>query len=268
MRNSPIDQAAGLRRIMSRTTLRVLPVVSGMRGVGHTSTTINLVAALADSGHRIVVLDAGRALIAAALNLKARYELLHLLTGEKSIAETMLSADTFDVLPATKGVEEFMLSAGAIDELFSVVTNSDQLYDLAIMAVPGAVAAALTSPDTEIAMVTSDDVHAIKSTYAAMKKLATEYGRKRFRIIFNDVENSRMAQDAYARLADTSQKFLHVELALGGIVPCDPAIRRATAANTHVFNLERSRARLVFTSIAADVESWHLAEFTATAQFA
>ncbi len=268
MRNSQTDQAAGLRRMMSCSTMRVLPMVSGMRGVGHTSTTVNLVAALADSGHHIVVLDAGRALIAAALNLKARYELLHLLTGEKTIAETILFADSFDVLPATKGIEEIMHSAGAIDELFSMLTHSDQPYDLAIMAVPGAVAAILTPPDTEIAMVTSDDVHAIKSTYADMKKLASEYGRKRFRIIFNDVVNNRLAQDAYARLADTSQKFLHVELSLGGIVPRDPAVRRATAAYTHVFNLEPSKARQVFTSIAADVESWHLAEFADAAQFA
>lgn len=268
MRERRADQAAGLRQLMPKAALRVLPLVTGMRGVGHTTTTVNLAAALAKSGQRIVVLDAGRALIASALNLKARYELLHLLTGERKIADTLLAADLFDVLPATKGIEEFIASGGAVDDLFSAFTTLDQPYGVAIMAIPGAAAAALTPLDAEIVFVTNDTNESIKSTYAELKKLSAEYGRQRFRIIFNDTEDRHRAQDAYARLADTAQKFLHAELALGGIVPRDPAIRRSTSAYTHVFAIEPSPAQQIYTSIAADMAGWHLAEFADNAQFA
>jgi flagellar biosynthesis protein FlhG len=265
--SSRVDQASGLRNIhrsaggRARNELRVLPIVTGMRGVGHTVTTINLAAALGNAAQRVVVLDAGRALIAAALKLKARYELLHLLTGEKSIGETMLHADLFDVLPAIKGVDEFLSSGMAAEDLFSGFTALANPYNVAILAVSGNAAAALTPADTEITFVTNDSADSMKSTYAELKRLATDFGRHRFRIIFNDIIDERAAQDSYARLADTAQRFFHAELALGGVVPRDVSVRRATASCAHVFAAEPSPARHTYTRIAAEINDWQLAGF-------
>jgi flagellar biosynthesis protein FlhG len=259
-----MDQAHGLRELShaNASTLRVLPLVTGMRSVGHTSTAVNLAAALGSAGQRVLVLDAGRALIAAALDLRARYELMHLLTGEKSIQETLLRADLFDVLPAIKGVEDFLASGVAVDDLFGGFTALAKPYRTAILAAAGPQAAALTPVDTEIVFVTNDSPESVKSTYAELKRLATEHGRQRFRIIFNDIADEHAAHDSYARLADTAQRFFRAELSLGGIVPHDLAINRASVARAHVFAGDTSPARQAYARMAADVETWKLAEFS------
>jgi len=44
--DSGVDQAEGLRRLLVRNQTQVITVVAGKAGVGRTSTTINLAAAL------------------------------------------------------------------------------------------------------------------------------------------------------------------------------------------------------------------------------
>jgi flagellar biosynthesis protein FlhG len=261
-----IDQAAGLRALASHSSagdfLRVVPLVRGMRGVGHTSTTVNLAAALGTGGQRVVVLDAGRALVAAALNLKARYELLHLMRGEKSIDETLLRSALFDVLPASKGIKEFLASGMLAADLFSGFAALAVPYNMSILAVSSAVAAALTPSDCEIVFVTNDTTDSLKSTYTELKHLVTDYGHHRFRIIFNDIVDPYAAQDSYARLADTAQKYFQAELALGGMVPRDLSVRRATAAITHIFTTEPTEAHRAYVRIAANMDDWKLASFS------
>lgn len=259
------NQAHGLRGFAQVNVLRVLPLVTGMRSVGHTSITVNLAAALGAAGQRVIVLDAGRALIAAALNLRARYELMHLLTGEKSIQETLLRADMFDVLPAIKGVENFLASGVAVEDLYGGLTALSKPYQTALLAAAGPQAAALTPVDSEIVFVTNDSPESVKSTYTELKRLATEYGRHRFRIIYNDITDEHAAHDSYARLADTAQRFFQAELSLGGIVPHDLSVSRASIARAHVFAGGTSPARQAYARMAADVETWKLAEFSRVA---
>jgi flagellar biosynthesis protein FlhG len=257
------DQATGLRG-MFKPALRVLPTVSGARGVGLKSVIVNLAAAIAAGGQRPVVIDGGRALVASALGLKARYELMQLLTGEREFDEAVLSAGDFSVLPATKGIEAFVDSGATPPELFGAFTTLSQPFDCALLAVPARMAAALTPVESEIVFVTNDSADVLTATYQEIKVLNSEYGRLRFRIIFNGVRDVHRAQDAYARLADTAQLYFHAELALGGMIPMDAAVKRASAASTHVFKGESSPARQAFARLAASLPDWRLAEFSAT----
>ena len=52
-----VDQAEGLRRLLVLNQTQVITVVAGKAGVGRTSATINLAAALARSGKDVLVLD-------------------------------------------------------------------------------------------------------------------------------------------------------------------------------------------------------------------
>jgi len=58
-----IDQAEGLRRLLSRDALRIITVVSATAGVGKTSAVINLAVALARAGREVLILDESRGAI-------------------------------------------------------------------------------------------------------------------------------------------------------------------------------------------------------------
>ena len=260
------DQAAGLRAL-ARRALRVLPVTFAARGVGHTTCVVNLAAALSSSGQRVVVIDAGRAMIAPSLGLKAKYDLLHLLTGERTFAETILAADTFSVLPAAKGLDEFVQSGSSADDLFGAFTTLTSPFDLVVLAAPPSTVSQLLGPSSDVLFVLNDDADSIKSTYACMKKLSEESGFQQFRILLNDVQDIARANDGYARLADAGSRFFNAHLSLAGVVPRDAALRRAGAAFGHVFRQgsmsHSSSARAAFSRAAVDVSSWQLHEFVA-----
>jgi MinD-like ATPase involved in chromosome partitioning or flagellar assembly len=260
------DQAAGLRAL-TRRSLRVLPVTFAARGVGHTTCVVNLAAALSASGVRVVVVDAGRAMIAPSLGLKAKYDLLHLLTGERTFAETILPADAFSVLPAAKGLDEFVQSGSSADDLFGAFTTLTSPFDLVVLAAPPAAVSQLLGPSSDVLFVLNDEADSIKSTYACLKKLSEESGFQQFRIMFNDVQNVARANDGYARLADAASRFFNAHLSLASIVPRDAALRRAGTALSHVFrpgSFSRSSiAKTAFSRVAVDIASWQLHEFFA-----
>ena len=78
-----VDQAEGLRRLLVSNQTRVITVVAGKSGVGRTSMTINLAAALARSGKDVLVLDENHAPnnLLDRLGLYARHDLLDVIQG-------------------------------------------------------------------------------------------------------------------------------------------------------------------------------------------
>ena len=76
----------------SRKT-EVIGVASGKGGVGKTTVSINLATALAQQGQRVMLFDADLGLANAqiALGARAEYNLSHFLSGQKTLAEIVLT---------------------------------------------------------------------------------------------------------------------------------------------------------------------------------
>lgn len=254
------NQAEGLRQL-TPTPMRVLPVIHAARGIGYTTCVANTAAALAATGAQVVVIDAGRAYVAAALGLRAKFELLHLLTGEKTFAETVLSIPEFLVLPAAKGLDEFLHSGSSVDDLFGAFTQLSSPVDVLVVAATPSSIAALVPSQAEVLVVLSDESESVKATYGALKRMAQDSGFHRFRILLNNVGSERKAHDVYARLADTAHKFLNAELSLAEIVPRDAAVKRAGASSSHLFKGKSGPAQSAFSRMALDISNWQLAEF-------
>jgi flagellar biosynthesis protein FlhG len=255
-------QASGLQA-MTKVALRVLPITTAVWGGGHNACVINLAAALSSLGLRIVVIDAGRSMVAPAIGLKAKFDLLHLLLGERTFQETMLQGESFAVLPATKGLEEFIQSGSSPDDLFGAFTRLSTPFDMVLLLTAPNAIVSLVDPADEVLFVLNEDAESIKSTYASLKRMSEESGFQRFRILFNDVQDASRANDGYARLADTAADFLHAHLSLAGVIPRDPALRRASAALSHVFrDRGAGAARSAFLRVAVDIANWQLPEFS------
>lgn len=110
---APDDQAATLRRLFARRAVRVLPVwVSAAREAQLAVWMARLAQCFAQHGERTLVIDAARLHVAAALGLRARHDLQHVLKAECSLAQALLDAAAgLMVLPAARAFDA--ASAGA-----------------------------------------------------------------------------------------------------------------------------------------------------------
>ena len=84
MSEATMDQATGLRKIVSPKPVKVIAVSSGKGGVGKTNVSVNLAASLAKDGKEVLLLDAdlGLANVDVLLGLSPAYDLSHVISGE------------------------------------------------------------------------------------------------------------------------------------------------------------------------------------------
>ncbi|MCS7100838.1 MAG: hypothetical protein NZL99_03985 [Burkholderiaceae bacterium] len=137
-RARPADQAAGLRRLFD-VGPRLLPVLVTAREAQSAGMLAQLAQAFARTGERTLLLDAARAQAAAALGLKARYDLLHLARGECTLPQALLDAgEGLAVLPAARAAQA---ARGCRNALLAALASQLPAFDLVVLAVPPALAA-------------------------------------------------------------------------------------------------------------------------------
>ncbi len=86
--------------------VQVIAVTGGKGGVGKTSVAVNLAAALTAANKRVVLLDGdlGLANVDVFLGLSPRFTLAHVLSGERTLDEILVTAPQgFQVVPAASG---------------------------------------------------------------------------------------------------------------------------------------------------------------------
>ena len=94
---------------MSTKQTQIIGIASGKGGVGKTTCSINLAAALVMQGHQVMLFDADLGLANAQIALGARstYNLSHVLSGEKTLAEiVMTTKQGIKLIPGAPGVPE------------------------------------------------------------------------------------------------------------------------------------------------------------------
>jgi len=126
------DQASVLRELAYRrknnNKMRVIAVTSGKGGVGKTNFTVNLALALSEYGQRVIILDGdlGLANVDIAFGLTARYTIEHLLSGEKTIEQILLTGPQgIGIIPGGSGVQG--LANLERNKLSNVIANLGRL---------------------------------------------------------------------------------------------------------------------------------------------
>ncbi|MFO1413530.1 MAG: hypothetical protein U1F10_06395 [Burkholderiales bacterium] len=217
MGNSHLDQARGLRSIFCRNGPAMLAFVGAADTTG---VTLDVALTLAQAGHRVLVLDRTHGEAATGLGLKARYDLAHLLRGERRLEELVQwSPHGIAVLPAARALAAMddgdpAMQAGVARFLASVRDR----FDLCL--VNGA-PPAVTGDDLphEVVLVTAPTRASITDAYAQIKALAPTADRFRLRVVVNRAANEDSARSIYTSLAETARRFLAAQLDYGGYLP-------------------------------------------------
>ena len=104
------DQAAGLRNLVSyreHDAARVFTIAGGKSRVGKTSVVVNLAAALAQNGQRVLLIDENPCHnnICTSLGLQVRFDLLHVIHKDKRLDQVLLQGpDNITILSAMRGI--------------------------------------------------------------------------------------------------------------------------------------------------------------------
>ena len=229
------DQAAGLRRLLARTSARVVAVVGARSGLGSTSVVVNLAAAWARSGKDVLILDehVSQHNVANTLGLKPRYDLLNVIRGDKTLAEVMLRAsNATQILPVVRAMQALpLLREGERDRLLELLTHAAAGADVVLVdaaAREGHSVCASLSGDEPLMLVLNGTASGITESYAMLKQMALQNGRQTFDIVINKVNNGSEAKAIFANIAQVAWQNLQVRLEYMGYIPADEKLSRAT----------------------------------------
>src|SRR4051812_18826930 len=235
-----IDQAAHLRAMARRTESRTqtIAITSGKGGVGKTNLAVNLATVLAGMRRKVVLLDADLGLANADIlcNVQPRFNLAHVVAGQRSLAEVMTPVPAgFSLIPGASGLAKMADLAesdrkGIVAELDSVSENADALI-IDTGAGIGRNVLSFTSTADHVVVVTTPEPTAITDAYAVMKVLvrcgtAAGAGGK-ISIMVNMARNRDEALQVHERISSVARQFLKNDVAFSGYVVADAAVQQA-----------------------------------------
>lgn len=273
-----MDQATTLRKMCESASpiasgrpsrrVQVVAVTSGKGGVGKTNVVANLAVALAQSGKRVMVLDADLGLgnLDVLLGLVPKQTIEHVLAGQTRLSEiAMTGPQGVLILPASSGIPD--LTALTPQQQLLLRDELDQITEaLDVLLID--TAAGISSnvlffavAAQEILVVASPEPTSLTDAYALMKVLSRRHSEKRFRFLVNMARNHREGRDVFRRIGIVADRYLNVSIDYVGIIPADDYVPMAVCRQRAVTDLfPQAPASRAFHRLAAMVAQWELPE--------
>lgn len=245
------DQAAGLRRLLAPRGLRVLPVSGAASGHHQARIVAQLAVLLANCGRQVILIDQSCGAIAAHWGLRARYELSHVLSGDRSWEQVLLEGPRgVAVLPAARGLAQ-LDSEHARRELFAQLYALPLAPDVVLLNLSSASEGGLLAdPLGDWLFVAAAGAGGLMPAYGQIKRLAALVRPQRLQVLVDGAHDAADAHIAFGNLAATARRFLDLDLYFCG-------------------NVERTRAQYVaadacpaaLRQLVADIDSWRLRSY-------
>ncbi|MFN0162086.1 MAG: MinD/ParA family protein [Burkholderiales bacterium] len=261
----PVDQAAGLRSLLSRSLLRILPVLSCDEDRTGGVVAGRLALALARNGRNVVLLD-GTGAAAAAVGASGARDLVDLLHGRADFdAVAVAPADGLRCLRAMQGLPELIAAGAANDEFFAGFLRLENPPDTLVMTLPyqGFAGSSWLPGGGEVLLLCPCGERGLTGAYAVIKRLVSETAidaAPDFRLLINGASGEREARVQARHLADTARRFLGVTASYAGNLPRNSlgqALGVSASGGRHP-DSDRTLARL-----AGESAMWRLTECAA-----
>jgi flagellar biosynthesis protein FlhG len=258
------DQAAGLRRMAKSHPVKVIAVTSGKGGVGKTNVAVNLGICMAQSGKEVMLMDAdlGLANVDVMLGLHPKYNLSHVISGERRLDEIVLNGpEGIRVVPAASGIQA--MAELPTSQHAGVIRAFSELsfpLDVLIIDTAAGVSDSVTSftrAAQEVVVVICDEPASITDAYALIKLLSRDYGIHRFRVLANMVPSVQTGRDLYRKIVTVTDRYLDVALDFMGMIPQDDYLRKAIQKQRAVTQVyPRSKSSIAFKKLADKADKW------------
>ena len=218
----------------TRPHLRSIVVASGKGGVGKSHLAANLAVAVGARGARVLLLDAdlSQANLDLLLGVHPRFDLRHLLNGEKSIEEILVPGGrNVTLVPAASGVPELAdLDDYRREVLLRALGQLEASYDLMLIDTASGVSRQATSfclAADDVVVMTTPEIPAFSDAYGLIKLLQTQGIARAPHLMVSMASSPEEAEETAHRIRLVARRFLRLELDSWGWVPFDPALPRA-----------------------------------------
>lgn len=227
------DAGTDGRRRESTNKTRVISITSGKGGVGKTTLAVNLALAAQQAGVATVLFDAdlGLANLDIVLGVFPRYNLLHVLRGEKTIDEIICAGPGgLRLVAGGSGLAELAnLNKQQLGRFIAGLAELDNSSDLILIDTGAGLADSVLSflyASQEIIVVTTPEPTAITDAYAVIK-LVSQHESKPIHVVVNRAHNEQEARAVFAKMAATATRFLDININFAGWIPEDNLVTRA-----------------------------------------
>ena len=260
-----VDQAAGLRRLFARDSLRVVAFASGSPGVGKSVLVANLASCLAQAGKSVLVLDEStHRTVADCFGVVPHGDLWQAINRERSIADVLLHVfPGVQVLPDAQAVRTLgKLDGRQQKNLSDCFSALDGPVDVILVDASGDYPLGfsplgLVAGETVIVM--SPTSTSITDAYALIKKVSLGYARRNYRVLVNGVRSPGEARAIFANIARVTHSRRFARLGFAGSVPLDMHLRQAANLCQPVISLfPQAAAAKAFHHLACDLLGWPL----------
>jgi len=244
--------------------VQVIAVTGGKGGVGKTSVAVNLSAALASAGRRVVLFDGdlGLANVDVFLGLSPRYTLAHVLSGERTLDEILVEAQPgFQVIPAASGAANLAnLDAAQHLGLVQAFSALAARLDVLIVDTAAGIAHGVTQfsqAAQHVLVVLCDEPASLTDCYALVKVLSRNHGVNRFHVLANMARTPGTGEELFRRFERVTTRFLDVVLEYAGEIPEDDCLKRAIRAQRPLIaSYPSSPAAQAFKKLALRADKW------------
>jgi len=215
---------------------RVIAVASGKGGVGKTFFSVHMAARAAETGSRVLLMDAdlGLANVDVMLGISAKASIREVVEEKTSLNQVLVHSDYgFDVLPGGSGLHTLTRLTPRqqqilLDELD--VTGRD--YDIVIIDTAAGIGENVlyfVSASESALIVLTPDPTSLTDAYALIKVLSRQRDMRRFMITVNQADEID-AQITFRRLLSVADRYLDVHLDYMGHLPPSRDVRKAIQA--------------------------------------
>ena len=273
--HAPADQsaAAGAKKseraarpaAEGRKATRIIAVSSGKGGVGKTNIAINLALAYAQTGKKVIVMDAdlGLANVNVVLGVIPRYNLYHLIRKQKTLSEILV--DTSYGIQIIAGASGFSKIANLSEEErrdfiseLAALSNADILIIDCAAGVSNNVISFIAAADDAL-IVTTPEPTAITDAYGIIKIIATEIENLDLglKLIVNRVRSVVEGRKVAERVINIAGQFLNLKVDYLGFVFDDPVVHTSVVRQKPFLLLEpKSRASLCIRHLVGRLENY------------
>lgn len=242
----------------TRPRARTVVIASGKGGVGKSNLAANLAVELGASGARVLLLDAdfAQANLDLLLGLHPRYDLQHVVSGERTLEEIVVEGPRgVTLVPAASGAPELAdLDDFRRETVLRGLGHLDHDVDLVLIDTASGVSRQVTSfclAADEVVVLTTPEMPAFSDAYGLVKVLHGQGLERAPQLVVSMTVSPEEAEDTAHRIRLVARRFLNMDLPLLGTVPFDPAVASAVRRQEPVMTAyPQSPAAQAYRSIA------------------
>jgi len=215
----------------ARPHVRTLAFASGKGGVGKSNLAANVAVALGEMGARVLLVDGdlAQANLDLLLGLNPRFDLQHVVSGEKSLEEIVVAGPRgVTLVPAASGVPALAdLDDFRLEVLLRGLGNLEAETDLILIDVASGTSRPVLTmclAVDQVVVVTTPEMPAFSDAYAMIKLLQQRGLTQPPKLVVNSAASAEEAEEVSHRLRLVARRFLKLEPQNWGYVPLDVAI--------------------------------------------